>query len=160
MSKKNLRKTAAIGLAFIGLAGVGVASAATLDLTGGNQDLVQANTVDFSGDGCQVAPIVATFTLATGVTPGSLGTGGSFGYPTAPDAVRLTGINAAAQPVGCAGKVLKVALGDDEGNPLGEYTGSVSAGTVTLSLAAAGNFGSSAVVVDDIDQISVTIYDA
>lgn len=161
MSKRNFRKTAAIGLAFIGLAGVGVASAATLDLNGGSQDLVQANTVAFSGNSCQAdgSAILATFTL-DGATPGTLSEApAAFGYPSTDDAVRLTGIDAAS----CVDKIIKVALGDSGDAALGtefEETLLATDTSFTLSLAAGGDFGAGAIDPDDIAKISVTIYDA
>lgn len=154
MSKKNVRKTAAIGLAFIGLAGVGVASAAQLTLNGGDQNLVQANTADFHGSACQTSTITATFTLS-GATPGSLATESSFGYPSTTDAVRLASIDSA-----CAGKTIKVALGGSGNTLLGtEYSAPAATGPLVLSLGASGDFGPTAISPNSITKISVTIFD-
>lgn len=157
MSIRNLkgpRKIVAVTLVGLGLAGVSVASAAQLTLAGDSEALVQAGVDDLTASLCQSTTIDVDFTLA-GVAPGNLVTGTSFGYAAGPDAVRLTAIDAA-----CTGKNIRVALGDDDNLLLGaQYSGTAAAGALTLSLAAGGPFGATAVSTADIAHISVTIFD-
>ena len=149
--KSNTRKTAALGLAFLGLAGVTVASAATLTLNDNGSSAVQAGTIDVDGV-CQDTDIDVSFTL-NGSTPGQLVVNpNGFGYPADVDAIVLTAIDAA-----CAGKNIEVALGDSLDNKLGEYfSADAVAGALTISLATEFD-----AVVDaaDVAQVSVTIYD-
>ena len=151
MSKiKSPRKFAAVSLLGLGLAGVSVASAASLDLNGDDASAVQAGTAAVDGV-CQESTIAVSFTL-DGNTPGELAEDTSFGYPGSDDAIVLTAIDA-----DCAGKNIKVALGDSANVSLGEYgPAAASAGALTLSLADA--FGA-AVDAADVAQVSVTIYD-
>lgn len=148
--KNNRRKALAVGLAVLGVAGLSLASAAQLQLNTTNADLVQAGVEDLTASTCQAGPINVTFTLA-GAAPGTLTEGVNFGYNEGADAISLTDIDA-----DCAGKNLEVALGDEDGNSLGEYA-TVVAGT-SLSRALLDGFGPE-VDADDIAQIAVTIYD-
>lgn len=159
MKKSNIRKTAAIGLAFLGLAGVTVASAANLGVNGENSGtLVQAGVDDLSADLCQNGPINVTFTNA-GDQPGSLSTGLPFGYDAGTDALWLTPISE-----DCDEKTIEVALGNEAGGILGETAPHVLDDETSLTLALNGSnpaFGS-AFDNDDIEAIawvSVTIYD-
>jgi hypothetical protein len=154
----NRRKSVAVGLAILGVAGLSLASASTLALNGeDNASLVQAGVDDLSASLCQTTDIDVTFTLA-GSTPGSLGTGASFGYPGTADAIVLDEIDA-----DCAGKTIKVALGTDAGALVGtEYSSTAAAGPLTLHLnGSTPNFGSALdnTGISSIGQISVTIYD-
>jgi hypothetical protein len=150
MSKiKSPRKLAAITLVGLGLAGVSVASAASLTLNGEGASAVQAGTISVDGT-CQESPITFSFTL-DGNNPGELATDDTFGYPATTDAIVLTAIDEA-----CAGKTIKVALGDSGNNSLGEYAGDAEGGPLELSLA---DFGGSSVDASDVAQVSVTIFD-
>ena len=149
--KKNTRRKAlAVGLAVLGVAGLSLASAATLSLNADNQDLIQAGTQDLTANLCQEDAIDVTFTLA-GAAPGDLLEGADFGYAAGADALKLEGINAA----GCADKDIKVALGDDAGARIGgEWASKVSASGVTIALT---EFASS-IDPAEIAKVSVTIY--
>lgn len=151
MSKiKSPRKFVAVSLVGLGLAGVSVASAASLDLNGDDASAVQAGTAAVDGV-CQESTIAVSFTLE-GNDVGELAEDTSFGYPGTDDAIVLTEIDA-----DCAGKNIKVALGDSANVSLGEYgAAAASAGALTLSLA--DDFDA-AVDAADVAQVSVTIYD-
>lgn len=154
----NRRKSVAVGLAVLGVAGLSLASASTLALNGDEDaSLVQAGVDDLSASLCQSTTIAVTFTL-DGATPGALATGASFGYPGAADAIELDEIDA-----DCAGKTLKVALGTDANAAVGtEYTGSATPGVLTLHLnGGTPSFGAALdnTAIESIGQISVTIYD-
>ena len=152
MSKiKSPRKFVAVSLVGLGLAGVSVASAASLDLNGDDASAVQAGTANVDGV-CQESTIAVSFTL-DGNTPGDLVEDTSFGYPESDDAIVLTGIDA-----DCAGKNIAVALGDSANLSLGEY-GPVTATPGALSLSLADDFGDDPVNAAQVAQVSVTIYD-
>lgn len=145
------RKALAVGLAVLGVAGLSLASAAQLQLNGGAQDLVQAGTADLTADTCQTSEIDVSFTLEDNAA-GVLTEGSSFAYNEGADAVLLDAIDAA-----CAGKNLKVALGDSDGTLLGEYsTATAAAGELVIALA--DGFGSN-VDASQIGRVAVTIFD-
>ncbi len=150
--KNNRRKTLAVAIAVVGVAGLSLASAAQLTLNGGDSNLVQAGTADLTATLCQASEIDVTFTL-DGATPGDLGTAADFGYAAGADALLLDEIDAA-----CAGKNLKVALGTDAGALVGsEYSASAAAGALTLPLTTFGSLTDAQVA--SIGQVSVTIFD-
>lgn len=158
MSKKlfkNPRKTVAIALVGLGLAGVSVASAATLTLNGNDATAVQAGTASVDGV-CQESEIIISFSL-DGNDVGALEHGDDdFGYPSANDVIVLTAIDE-----DCAGKNIKVALGDEDNIRLGQEYGpmAAAAGPLSLSLAAGGAFGAAAIDAADVAQVAVTIFD-
>ncbi|MCV2395065.1 hypothetical protein OEB99_12170 [Actinotalea sp. M2MS4P-6] len=130
------RKSAAIALAVLGVAGLSLASASTLDLTGGT---VQAGVTDLTD--CQTS---GDITIGFG-TPGFAG--GSYGVSS----VVLQDVDAA-----CAGKAVRVTLLDDAGSPVAaELTTTVASpfagGDVSLTSAAvaAASISSVAVVISD-----------
>ena len=156
--KSNIRKSAAIGLAFLGLAGVTVASAATLSLDGeDNANMVQAGVTDLSANLCQLSTINVTFTLS-GATPGEVVEGTPFGYQSGTDALSLASVDGA-----CSGKNIEVALGDADGDQIGgEYQGIAAGGALTINLnGGAPNFGAPLTnqEIAEIAQVSVTIWD-
>ena len=152
MSKiKSPRKFAAVSLLGLGLAGVSVASAASLDLNGDDASAVQAGTAAVDGV-CQESTIAVSFTLE-GNDVGELAEDTSFGYPGTDDAIVLTEIDA-----DCAGKNIKVALGNGTGTSLGEYGPEEAAeGPLALSLASA--FDDGPVDAAQVAQVTVTIFD-
>ena len=152
MSKiKSPRKFAAVSLLGLGLAGVSVASAASLTLNGADASAVQAGTAAVDGT-CQESTIVVSFTLQDN-SPGTLEAGEDFGYPSTTDAIVLTEIDAA-----CAGKNIKVALGTAAGVALGEFS-STSAAEGPLALSLASAFDDGPVDAAQVAQVSVTIFD-
>ena len=144
-SKKS-RKGLAVGLAILGVAGLSLASAAQLSLSGTNGKIVQAG----------VTTITASFSL-DGSTAGQLATGTTFGYPSATDSVTLTSIDNA-----CIGKHYKVAFGTTANAAVGtEYApaAAIAAGTLTPVIPLS-SFGISTVTqINSIAKISVTIID-
>ena len=133
-SKKS-RKGLAIGLAILGVAGLSLASASALNLTGTPQ--LQAGVKDVAG--CQTSPIAVSFAAPTLV-------GGAY----TSTAVTLTSIDSL-----CAGSTYKVALLGTGNALLGTaFTGTVPTGAaapLTLTLGA----GQTA---DAITRVAVTIY--
>lgn len=158
MKKTNVRKTAAIGLAFVGLAGVGIASAATLDLNGGDSSRVQAGVDDLTYSTCQATTIDVNYSVddGNGNGAGSLisDTGNvlDFGYVHEYDVLSLDSFDAA-----CGGKNFEVALGGTNGELIGEASGVVptGGGVVTLGAGAWTFTGSSATL----SKVAVTVYD-
>ncbi|NUU18913.1 hypothetical protein HP550_16805 [Cellulomonas humilata] len=152
-SKKS-RKGIAVALAFLGIAGLSLASAAQLNLTNTSSALPQAATTTVTG-ACQQTDIAVSF----GTTPvaGTLATGASFGYNATVDSLVLTKIDA-----NCAGKTIKIALGDATGTKLGtEYSSTVVAGGGPLSLTLNGTTPLVTIPAADVSKIakvSVTIY--
>ena len=150
------RKALAVGLAVLGVAGLSLASAAQLTLNGQDSDLVQAGVDSIDANLCQSSTINVSFTLE-GATPGTLATGGEFGYPAAADAIELDAIDGE-----CAGKQIKVALGDADGDLVGtEYSGTAAEGVLTLALNGTdSDFGAAMnnAAIDSIAQVSVTIF--
>ena len=133
----NRRKSAAIALAVIGIAGLSLASASTLDLTGG---ALQAGVTSLNG--CQ--PETDAVTVGFGAPSFA---GGEYGVSS----VVLKGIDAA-----CKGSTVKVTLLDaaTSGAAIGsEYS-------VTLPAAFAGTdvtIGGSAVSAHDVEAAAVAI---
>ena len=130
---KNRRKGAALALAFLGVAGLSLASAAQLNL--GTGSLGAGTTVVAS---CQAdAPISVNFESA--FTPGA-----DAGYKAS--SLTLSSINAA-----CEGQTYKVTLTDSDGAVLGsESTGTVSGTSVTIPL--------QDVSAEDVDNVAVVIH--
>jgi len=154
------RKVAALGLAVIGAAGLSLASASQLNLTGSSSTAAQAGTTAVTAAVCQTSTIAITY----GLTPdaaGTLATGADFGFAAESDALTLTAFDAA-----CAGKNVKVALGTTTGNQIGTvYAGTVpdEGGAVTLRLNGAdAAFGQAltGAQINTIAKVSVTVYGA
>jgi len=124
MSKStNRRKSVAIVLAVLGVAGLSLASAAQLNLTGTAS--VQSGVVTTLNADCQTAPITVTFSapVRTGTT-----------YASA--SVVLTGIDTTVGK--CLGKSYKLALLDGSATPVligSEFTGTIAAGDSTMTKA-------------------------
>ena len=119
----NRRKSAAVALAILGVAGLSLASASQLNLT---STTVQAGSVVVADCQPTSTPIAVTYTT-------------SF---TSPDykvaTVKLAGIDAA-----CNGKALEVKVLDSTGAALATMTSaSVTSGTMTLTPAATFNVNS------------------
>ena len=128
---KNRRKSAAVALAVLGVAGLSLASASTLDLTGGT---LQAGVTDLTN--CQTAPI------AVGFGQPAL-SGGVYKVST----VTLSSVDAA-----CKGKNVRVTLLNATGGTEGaEATYAIpsafAGGVVTLSTSASASAVKSAAVV-------------
>ena len=152
--KSSIRKSAAIGLAFLGLAGVTVASAATLDLSGGgDHDLVQSGVIATTVGLCQTTTINVSVALANGAQPGTLQAGSPFGYVGGPDVLLLDEIDAA-----CAGHNVKVALGNPTDQLLAEYSssnavpGNLEIGFADLTVQPGADLAT-------VSQVAVTIYE-
>lgn len=126
---KNRRKTAAIALAVIGIAGLSLASASQLDLTGGT---LQAGTTDLTDCQPSGTPVVAEMSAGTFVA-------GS-GYEASD--VSLTGIDGA-----CSGKQIEAVLLDSAGDALTTSAAATIAGT---SASVSVPTGTSAVSVEGI----------
>ena len=155
-TSKKSRKGIAIALAVLGVAGLSLASAAQLSLTGTNGKIVQSGVTAITAAACQTSTINASFSL-DGSTAGQLATGSTFGYPSATDSVTLTSIDTA-----CAGKHFKVAFGTTTNTTVGnEYAPSavIAAGALTPTIPLSA-FGISTVAqINSIAKISVTIVD-
>jgi len=134
-SKKS-RKGLAIGLAILGVAGLSLASASALNLTGAPQ--LQAGVKDVTG--CQTSSIAVAFT-APALTAGT--------YTSA--SLTLTSFDAGCALPAVAAKYKVALLGS--GNVLlgTEFTGNVAGGVLTLPLSAAQS-------ADAITRVAVTIY--
>ncbi|MCB2177264.1 MAG: hypothetical protein KQH57_15750 [Actinomycetales bacterium] len=132
---KNRRKSAAIALAVIGIAGLSLASASQLDLTGGT---LQAGTTDLTDCQPSGTPVVAEMSAGTFVA----GTGYEAGD------VSLTGIAAA-----CTGKQIEAVLLDAGGNALTtSASAAIGGASATVSVPAgisAGSVEGIAVVISD-----------
>lgn len=159
MKKTNVRKTAAIGLAFVGLAGVGIASAAQLVVGGADNSLTQAGAGDLSISLCQTTDIDARFGLDNGAGGGAgdliTGSAATFGYVDEFEVLILDSFDAP-----CAGKTFEVALGDSTGAEISQYQGVVPTGGGVVPLNSAGwvtppTPGN----LFDLARVSVTVYD-
>lgn len=141
MSKStNRRKSVAIALAVLGVAGLSLASAAQLNLTGTAS--VQSGILAVNAD-CQSTPITVTFAAP-------VRTGSTYASAT----VDLAGINNAAAPATtCAGKKYKLALLDGT-NALvtgtTEQTGTISATSLSVAIPAGQD--------TNIKTVALTIY--
>ena len=124
MSKStNRRKSIAIALAVLGIAGLSLASASQLTLNGTAS--VQSGVVTTLNVDCQAAPITVTFSVPvrTGTT-----------YASA--SVVVTGIDTNTGK--CLGKSYKLALLDGSATPVlitPEFTGTIAAGDSTMTKA-------------------------
>ncbi|WP_159448799.1 hypothetical protein [Demequina sp. NBRC 110053] len=126
--KNNTRKHAAIALGIIGIAGLSLASAATLGVTE-DSPLVGVSTGAECDDSVNVA-----YTTAYGAT----------GFSTT--GIKLSGVDAA-----CSGKAVTVYVLNGSGNQIGSATGTLNAtGSVTLTPA-------SPIVSEQIRQAAVAI---
>ena len=132
---KNRRKSAAVALAVIGIAGLSLASASQLDLTGGT---LQAGTTDLTDCQPSGTPVVAEMSAGTFVA----GTG----YEASN--VSLTGIDGA-----CTGKQIEAVLLDNGGNALGTSVSAAISGTSASVSAPAG------VAAESVEGIAVVISD-
>jgi hypothetical protein len=154
--KNNRRKAVAVGLAVLGVAGLSLASAAQLNLTGSDAELIQAGVTNASAEVCQTSTIAVSFANSAGA-PGSLTTGASFGYPAGVDSLVLSSIDSA-----CEGRDVKVALGTSAGALVGTEASlsDVDPGALTLALNGANQaFGTlTAAQINSIAQVAVTIY--
>ena len=115
MAKKlsTTRKGFAIGLAVVGIAGLSLASAATLGF--GPSATLQAGTQDLTG--CQgTSPVTVRFTNSYVADADSATTGGQPGYKV--DSVVFSGINV-TPTTGCVGKHLKFNLLNSSGAIVG-----------------------------------------
>lgn len=134
---KNRRKSAAIALAVIGIAGLSLASASTLGIDAGT---LQAGTKVLTD--CQTGNVTAK--VAAGAYDATLA-----GFKAGN--VTVSGINVAAN--GCSGKTISVALLDNANAQIGStLTGSITGASVTLTnsgSALAANVKNVAVVISD-----------
>ena len=112
------RKSAAIALAVIGIAGLSLASAATLSLTTGG---VQAGSTTFVA--CQATAISVGYTTTWNGTS---------------DAYETTAVTVSGIEDGCDSKNIRLTLTATDGTSLHEFTGVTgTTGSVTLSSPAA-----------------------
>ncbi|WP_421732297.1 hypothetical protein [Cellulomonas sp.] len=155
-TSKKSRKGIAVALAVLGVAGLSLASAAQLNLTGTNGKLVQSGVTTITAAACQTSTIVASFS-PTG-TGGSLATGTTFGYPAGTDSVTLTSFDPA-----CVGKHFKVAFGNSSNTTVGAEYAQAAAITAAAGLTPViplSSFGITTVAqINTIAQISVTVID-
>lgn len=136
IKSKKSRKGLAIGLAILGVAGLSLASASALNLTGTPQ--LQAGVKDVAG--CQTSSIAVSFAAPTLV---------SGAYTS--NAVTLDKIDAT-----CAGSTYKVALLGAGNVLLGTaFTGTVPATSPSVPLTLTLGAGQTA---DAITRVAVTIY--
>jgi hypothetical protein len=133
VSSSNRRKASAVALAVVGLAGLSLASAATLNLSGST---LAANTATVAS--CQPA--------ATPITVGFTSAFSTAAYKVS--AVQLKSVDAA-----CATKAVRVTLLGASDAVLGEVTGTVAAGTTTLASVPAG------VSASAVEKVAVVISD-
>jgi len=133
-TSKKSRKGLAIGLAILGVAGLSLASASALNLTGTPQ--LQAGVKDVAG--CQSSSIAVAFATPTL-------TAGTYSSST----LSLTAFDAACTTAAAKYKVALLGAGNVL---LGtEFSGNVATGALTLTLGA----GQTA---DSITRVAVTIY--
>lgn len=133
----NRRKTAAVSLAVLGVAGLALASAATLNLEGGT---LAANTVVVAS--CQ----------PTG-TPITVGFDNSFAASASSPGYNVSGVTLNDVDAACDGKAVKADLIDASGASLGQVTGVASAGSVNLGAPSAS------VPATAVEKVSVVISD-
>lgn len=138
MSKStNRRKSIAIALAVLGVAGLSLASAAQLNLTGTAS--VQSGILAVNAD-CQSAPVTVTFSAP-------VRTGATYASAT----VDLAGIDSAVGK--CAGKNYKLALLDSANAPVTgttEKTGTIAGATLSVAIPAGQD--------NAIKTVALTIY--
>lgn len=135
-SASNRRKASAVALAVVGLAGLSLASAATLNLSGST---LAANTATVAS--CQPATTPVTVGFATAFT---VATSPSYKVTT----VRLTSVDAA-----CAAKDVRVTLLGAGDAVLGEVAGTAATGTTTLASVPAG------IAASAVEKVAVVISD-
>jgi|GEM_PF-7099550 len=144
---RSRRRGAAVALAVTGVAALSVASAAQLNLNGAGASVAQAGTAQVEG-ACQTSTIDVSFAVSGG-TVGSLVTGPGFGFASGTDNLVLDEVDAA-----CAGRTMRVALGDAAGDQVGttHEVASVAAGvqSIPMSTFAADTSGAT--------QVSVTLF--
>lgn len=130
----NRRKTAAIAFAVLGVAGLSLASASTLNLTGGT---LQAGVTDLAD--CQTGTVTAT--VAAGAFQATPARGFKAGNVT------LSGLSAT-----CVGKTVQVALLDSSNAQLGtSITGTLTSAT-SISLTNSGS-----ALASDVKAVAVVI---
>ena len=163
MSKniKHPRKIVAMALVGLGLAGVSIASAASLVVNGQNSSLAQAGTDDLTISVCQTSTIDVYYGLDDGSGNGAgdliAGTGdvADFGFVAAEDVLVLDSIDPA-----CGDKALHVAVGDSTGAEIARYEGTVPGGGGLVQLpASVWTPGPAAGNLADLARVSVTIFD-
>ncbi len=120
--KKNSRKALAVALGIMGIAGLSVASASTLNVSAGNEVAIGTDT--FAP--CDTDGVTVNYDYATNASTPS-----GYGITN----ITVTGIDA-----GCAGEELTLSLEDDATTPAEVYGGSVAtlanSGTATLDATA------------------------
>jgi len=129
----NRRKTAAIAFAVLGVAGLSLASASTLNLTGGT---LQAGVTDLAD--CQTGTVTAS--VAAGAFQATPARGFKAGNVT------LSGLSAT-----CSGKTVTVALLDASNTQLTSLTGTLTAAT-SISLTNSGT-----ALASDVKSVAVVI---
>ncbi|MBX9245786.1 hypothetical protein ICW40_13340 [Actinotalea ferrariae] len=130
------RKSAAIALAVVGIAGLSLASASTLQVTGGT---IQAGTS--LNAACDTNGVAAAFESAWAATQ----------YKA--DKVVISGIEAA-----CSGGTIRVSVLNAAGTQLAEVSGAVPAaagGATTVTYAPASFAGT--ISAADVDRVAVVI---
>ncbi|RYV51244.1 hypothetical protein [Pengzhenrongella frigida] len=147
MAKKlsTTRKGLAIGLAVVGIAGLSLASAAQLNLTGPTTGTLQAGVATIVNADCQTSPISVTF--AAPVRTGKV-------YKS--ESIDITGIDAA-----CSGKNYKLSVlnGSDVLVITPEQGGTVATVVAPAKSALSVNIsGLTATSVDTIKSVALTIY--
>ena len=127
------RKSAAIALAVVGVAGLSLASAATLDITPGT---LQAGTEDQAG--CQgTTPVVVDFVSA---------------WDAAADLYEVGDVALSGFAAGCATSQVEFTLIDDDGAALFSSTSTTATGTVTVDVSG------SDVDAELVDGVAVVIH--
>jgi hypothetical protein len=115
-NRSTARKSAAIGLAIVGIAGLSLAAAAQLNATSGT---LGATTTVVAP--CQTTAITATYSTS---------------YTTAaPAGYKVTQVVLSGVEAGCVGKSVKVSLLDTGDNLLGTELTATAAATTTLAVA-------------------------
>ncbi|MFS0701830.1 hypothetical protein AB6N24_17800 [Cellulomonas sp. 179-A 4D5 NHS] len=132
----NRRKFAAVALAVLGVSGLSLASAATLNLSGST---LAANTATVASCQPTATPITASFTTSFTATPAP-------SYKVA--SVALKSVDA-----GCAAKAVRVTLLGASDAILGEVTGAATTGTTTFASIPAG------ISASDVVKLAVVISD-
>lgn len=135
-SAQNRRKATAVALAVVGIAGLSLASAATLNLSGST---LAANTATVASCQPTTTPITVGFTTGFDVTPAP-------SYKVR--SVVLKNVDAA-----CSGKKVSVTLMSASGASLGEVTGSAVTGQTPIATALAG------VPAAEVEKVAVVISD-
>ena len=141
MSKSsNRRKSAAIVLAVLGVAGLSLASAATLNLSG--TGTLGANTVVVAS--CQPTQVASAITVGFATTFNLTNTTG----------YKVSSVVLKSVDVGCNGKAVKVTLLGVGDAFLGEVTGPAVTNVTTLSVPT-----TTVIAATDVVKVSVVISD-